>query len=66
MRRNPDLRHSLPTKNLDELKHRQDFIALCQEIENLSVQITAAIPEEACKELKALAAPYLRSTAKAH
>jgi hypothetical protein len=53
MRRNPDLRHSLPTKKLEELKHRQDFIALCQQIENLSVQITAAIPEEAGKELKA-------------
>jgi hypothetical protein len=53
MRRNPDLRHSLPTKNLDELKHRQDFIALCQQIENLSVHIAAAIPEEARKELKA-------------
>jgi hypothetical protein len=53
MKRNPDLRHSLPTKNLDELKHRQDFIALCQQIENLSVQMTAAISEEARKELRA-------------
>ncbi len=53
MRRNLDLRHSLPTKNLDELKHRQGFIALCEQIENLSVEITAAIPEEVRKELKA-------------
>jgi hypothetical protein len=53
MRRNPDLRHSLPTKNLDELKHRQDFPSLCEQIENLSVQITANITEEARKELKA-------------
>src|SRR5271156_4600944 len=53
MRRNPDLQHSLPTKNLDELKHRQDFIALCGQIENLSVQITAAFTEEARRELGA-------------
>jgi hypothetical protein len=53
MRRNPDLRHSLPTKNLDELKHRQDYLALCEQIENFSVQITADITEEAREELKA-------------
>lgn len=59
MRRNSDLRHSLPTKNLDELKHRKDFIALCQQIEDLSVQIAAAIPEEACKELNGIGAIYI-------
>jgi hypothetical protein len=53
MRRNPDLRHSLPARNLDELKHRQDFIDLCEQIEDLSTQITTAITEEARKELKA-------------
>jgi hypothetical protein len=42
MRRNPDLRHSLPAKNLDELKQRWDFVDLCEQIEDLSAQITAA------------------------
>jgi hypothetical protein len=52
MRRNPDLRHSLPAKNLDELKQRRDFIDLYEQIEDLSAQVTAAITEEARKELK--------------
>jgi len=30
MRRNPDLRQSLPAKNLDELKQRSDFVDLCE------------------------------------
>ena len=36
MRRNPNLRHSLLAKNLDELKQRRDYIDLCEQIENLS------------------------------
>lgn len=53
MGRNPDLRHSLLAKTLDELGHRQDFIALDEQIERVSHQIRAAITEEAREELKA-------------
>jgi Protein of unknown function (DUF3435) len=53
MRRNPDLRHSLPAKNQDELEQRRDFIDLYEQIEHLSAQITAAITEEERKKLKA-------------
>lgn len=52
IRRNPDLRYSLPAKNLDELKQRRDFIDLCAQIEDISAQITAAITEEERKKLK--------------
>ena len=53
MRRNPNLRRSLLAMNLDELKLRRDYIDLCEQIENLSAQIIAAITEEVRKALKA-------------
>jgi molecular chaperone GrpE (heat shock protein) len=53
MKRNPNLRHSLPTKSLGELKQRRDYINLSEQIEDLSVQVTSATTEEARKELKA-------------
>ena len=52
MKRNPDLQHSLPSKELDELKQRRDFVDLCEQIENLSFQANAAVTEEARKELQ--------------
>jgi len=53
MKRDPNLRHSLPTKNREELKQRWDYINLSEQIEDLSGQVTAATTEEACKELTA-------------
>lgn len=53
MGRDPNLRHSLPAKTLDELKHRQDFASLEEQIEMLSSQIGAAITRDAREELKA-------------
>jgi hypothetical protein len=52
MKRNPDLQHSLPAKNLDELKQRRDFVDLCEQIENLSLQVNASIIEKGRKELQ--------------
>ena len=53
IKRNLNLRHSLLIKNRDELKQRRDYINLSEQIEDLSLQVTAAIIEEARKELKA-------------
>ena len=53
MRRNPDLRHSLPAKCLDELRQRRDFTDLGERINKLSPQITAAITEKERQGLKA-------------
>ncbi|KIW79865.1 hypothetical protein Z517_06480 [Fonsecaea pedrosoi CBS 271.37] len=53
MKRNPDLPQSIPSKSLDELKHRPQFVALCEQIEDLSLQLTADITEEERKALKA-------------
>jgi hypothetical protein len=52
MRRNPDLRLSLPAKCLDELRQRWDFTDLGEQIDNLSAQIMAAIAEKERQELK--------------
>ena len=51
MRRNPDLRHSFPAKNLDQLKQRRDFTVLCEQINTLSAKIIDATLEEVRKEL---------------
>jgi hypothetical protein len=52
MGRNPDLRHSLPAKNQEELEQRHDYIELCKQIERLSLEIKAALTKEAREELK--------------
>lgn len=52
MKRNPDLHHSLPSKDLYELKQRRDFVDLSEQIENLSLEVNAAVTEEARKELQ--------------
>jgi hypothetical protein len=53
IKRDPNLRHSLPTKNQEELKQRWDYINLLEQIKDLSGQVMAATTEEACKELTA-------------
>jgi len=53
IKRNLNLRHSLLIKNRDELKQRRDYINLSEQIEDLSLQVTAVTIEEARKELKA-------------
>ncbi|KAN0101619.1 Protein of unknown function (DUF3435) domain containing protein [Hyaloscypha variabilis] len=53
MKRDPNLRHSLLTKNREELKQRWDYINLSEQIKDLSVQVTATTTGEACKELTA-------------
>jgi hypothetical protein len=53
IRRNPDLRHLLLAKCLDELRQRRDFTDLGEQIDDLSAQITAAITEKGRQELKA-------------
>jgi hypothetical protein len=48
MKRNPDLRHSIPAKYLNKLRQRRDFTNLGEQINKLSTQITAAIIEKGC------------------
>jgi hypothetical protein len=51
IKRNPDIHHSLPTKELDELRQRRDFVDLSEQMENLSSQLKAAVTDEARKKL---------------
>lgn len=53
IKRDPNLRYLLPAKNLDKLKQYYNYIDFCEQIENLSAQITAPVTEEEYKELKA-------------
>ena len=53
MKRTADFPRSIPSERLDELKHRPQFVALCEQIEDLSLQLTADITEGERKELKA-------------
>ena len=53
VKRDPGLTHSLPAKNLEDLKYRPDFLELCEQVNDLSVQITMAATDEARKELNA-------------
>jgi hypothetical protein len=46
MNKDLDLRHSLPAKFLEELRQRQDFTNLDEQLESLSTQITATSTEE--------------------
>ena len=52
MKRNPKLLHSLPAQVLEQLEQRQDYASRCQRINNVSVQIKAALTEDARNELK--------------
>jgi len=52
MGRNPGLLHSLPANILEELEQRDEYVQICREIESLSLQIQAALTEEARYELK--------------
>lgn len=45
MKRNPDLQQSLPSKWKEELKGREEYVALTGQIENLKLQIKAAANE---------------------
>ncbi len=51
--RNPDFRHSFLANCLDELRKRQDFTNLGEQIAKLSAQITAGITEKERQDLKA-------------
>ena len=55
IRRNPDLRYSLPAKCLDDLRRRRDFTDLGEQINKLSAQIIVAITEIGRQELKGYA-----------
>ncbi|RYP14043.1 hypothetical protein DL767_010440 [Monosporascus sp. MG133] len=52
MKRNPDLRHSLPSKMQAELESRDDYAALTRQIENLSLQIKTATDQAALTRLR--------------
>lgn len=52
MRRNPDLKQSLPSSMREELHQRDDYILVSTEIENLASRIDAAEDEEESDQLK--------------
>ncbi|RYP29029.1 hypothetical protein DL767_006955 [Monosporascus sp. MG133] len=52
MKRNPDLRQSLPSKAQAELESRDDYVALTRQIESLSLQIKTAADQAALAWLK--------------
>jgi hypothetical protein len=51
MKRNPDLRHSLPARERSKLKQRRDFIKICKQIDLLSTRIIDATIEKTQEEL---------------
>ncbi len=52
MKRNPDLRQSLPSKMQEELQSRRDYVAVTQLIQNLNLQIKATVDQESLDRLK--------------
>ena len=52
MGRNPDLLHSLPAKSLEELEQRPNYVDVCEQIEELSLEIKASPAGKEQEELR--------------
>lgn len=52
MKRNPDLQQSIPSKLQNELKSRDDYVAITRQIEDVSLQIKTATDDAARDQLK--------------